>query len=211
MSGRLAKDIAPKSRSDKAAFLLEIGTEELPASFVGPALENFTSLAQRFFGDHRLSHGTIQTVGTPRRLVLFVDELASRQTSIFQEILGPPKSVAYDDRGQPSQAGKGFAKSQEISVDQLQIRETPKGVYVCALKRQEGRNDSGSPSAASVWSFTAIVFSEIHEMEFLEDAVRATHSMDCGPLWEVVIFSLRLQESPPELEPGDTGSFVPRE
>jgi len=53
--------------------------------------------------------------------------------------IDPPKSVAYDDRGQPSQAGKGFAKSQEISVDQLQIRETPKGVYVCAIKREEGQ------------------------------------------------------------------------
>jgi glycyl-tRNA synthetase beta chain len=122
-----------------ASFLLEIGTEELPASFVGPALESLNRLAGNFFRDHRLSHGMIQTMGTPRRLVLFVDELASRQTSILQEVLGPPKSVAYDDCGQPSQAGKGFAKSQEISVDQLQIRETPKGVYVCAIKRQEGQ------------------------------------------------------------------------
>ena len=138
MSGRSVKAAVSKSRSDKGSFLLEIGTEELPASFVGPTLENLKSLAGSFFEDHRLSHGTIQTMGTPRRLVLFVDDLASRQTSILQEVLGPPKSVAYDDCGQPSQAGKGFAKSQEISVDQLQIRETAKGVYVCAIKRQEG-------------------------------------------------------------------------
>ena len=139
MSARPVKGRAPKSRSDKAPFLLEIGTEELPSSFIGPALENLKRLAGNFFGDHRLSHGTIQTIGTPRRLVLFVNELASRQTSVLQEVLGPPKSVAYDDRGLPTQAGKGFAKSQEISVDQLQVKETAKGVYVCAIKRQEGQ------------------------------------------------------------------------
>ena len=116
VSDRSAKKKAPRSRSDMAPFLLEIGTEELPASFVGPALENLNRLTGNFFRDHRLSHGTIQTMGTPRRLVLFVDELASRQTSILQEILGPPKSVAYDDRGQPSQAGKGFAKSHNFPL-----------------------------------------------------------------------------------------------
>jgi len=90
VSARPVKGGAPKSRSDKAAFLLEIGTEELPASFVGPALENLSRLAGIFFEGHRLSHGTIHTMGTPRRLVVFVDELASRQTSILQEVLGPP-------------------------------------------------------------------------------------------------------------------------
>jgi len=139
VAARPARKKAPKSRSDMAPFLIEIGTEELPASFVGPALENLNRLAEKFFQDQRLSHGSIQTMGTPRRLILFVDELASRQTSIIQEVFGPPKSVAYDDQGRPSQAGKGFAKSQEISVDQLQIRETPKGAYVCAVKRQKGQ------------------------------------------------------------------------
>ena len=141
-SGRPVKKTATKSRLDKASFLLEIGTEELPASFVSPALENLSCLAGNFFGYQRLSHGAIQTMGTPRRLVLFVDDLVSRQPSILQEVLGPPQSVAYDDRGQPSQAGKGFAKSQDISLDQLQIRETPKGRYVCAVKRQEGQQTS---------------------------------------------------------------------
>ena len=127
-----------KARPEEASFLLEIGTEELPAPFVAPALDNLNRLAGNFFRTHRLSYGSIQSIGTPRRLVVFVEKLASRQTSISEEVLGPPQSVAFDDRGEPTQAGKGFAKSQGVSIDALQIRETPKGVYVCAVKRQDG-------------------------------------------------------------------------
>ena len=130
------------SSAQTAPLLLEIGTEELPATFVAPALENLSRIAEIFFKEHRISHGKVQAMGTPRRLVLFVHELASRQTSITQEVLGPPKSVAYDDQGQPSQAGKGFAKSQNISADQLEIRQTSKGAYVCAIKHQKGKPSS---------------------------------------------------------------------
>ena len=129
----------PEARSRMAPFLLEIGTEELPAAFVLPALEHLGRFAGTFFKDQRLSHGTIHTMGTPRRLVLFVDGLATRQTSSTQEVFGPPKSVAYDDQGQPRQAAIGFAKTQGIALEQLQIRDTPKGAYVCAVKRQEGK------------------------------------------------------------------------
>ena len=130
------------SRSQAAPLLLEIGTEELPATFVAPALINLSRIAEIFFKEHRISHGMVQVMGTPRRLVLFVNELASRQASVTQEVLGPPQSVAYDEQGQPSQAGKGFAKSQNIPADQLEIRQTSKGIYVCAVKHQKGKPTS---------------------------------------------------------------------
>lgn len=127
---KLGRQVAP--------FLLEIGTEELPASFVNPALQHLATVASSFFESHRLSHEAIQTIGTPRRLVLYVDGLPSQQTPLTQEVLGPPKSVAYDPQGQPTQAAKGFANAQGIPVGQLQVRETPKGDYVCAVKHQKG-------------------------------------------------------------------------
>ena len=129
-------------RPQVAPFLLEIGTEELPASFIKPALQHLATLGRIFFEEHRLSHDTIQTMGTPRRLVMLVDGLSSRQTSMTQEVLGPPQSVAYDAKGQPTQAAKGFAKSQGLPVGKLQVRETSKGAYVCAVKHQEGEQTS---------------------------------------------------------------------
>lgn len=139
MSPRPSRQKSPGGRSTSAPFLIEIGTEELPASFVAPALENLRRLAETFFKAHRLSHGTMKTMGTPRRLALIVSELVPQQASMTQEVMGPPQNVAYDDQGQPTAAGKGFAKSQEISVEKLQIRDTPKGAYVCAIKHQQGK------------------------------------------------------------------------
>ena len=125
-------------RPQVAPLLLEIGTEELPASIIKPALQHLERLASNFFEEHRLSHETIQTMGTPRRLVILVDGLSSRQSSMTQEVLGPPQSTAYDAQGQPTQAAQGFAKSQGLPVGKLQVRETSKGTYVCAVKHQEG-------------------------------------------------------------------------
>ena len=129
-----------KPRLSAAPFLLEIGTEELPASFVDPALQALAKLTGSFFDDHRLSHGRLRTFGTPRRLAVLVEELSSNQASMTQEIMGPPKSAAFDSQGNPTKAGQGFANSQGIQVPQLQFRETPKGIYVCAVKHQKGRS-----------------------------------------------------------------------
>ena len=129
-----------KSRQSAAPFLLEIGTEELPAAFVDPALQTLEKLTGTFFEDQRLSHGRLRTFGTPRRLAVLVEELASSQASRTQEIMGPPKSAAFDAQGNPTKAGQGFANSQGVPVPQLQFRETPKGIYVCAVKHQKGQS-----------------------------------------------------------------------
>ena len=129
-----------KPRQSAAPFLLEIGTEELPASFVDPALQTLEKLTGTFFHDHRLSHGRLRTFGTPRRLAVLVEELSSSQASMTQEIMGPPKSAAFDAEGNPTKAGQGFANSQGVQVQQLQMRETPKGIYVCAVKHHKGQS-----------------------------------------------------------------------
>lgn len=119
--------------------LLEIGIEELPYQFVAPALASLAESAERLFHTHRLAHGSIATVGTPRRLVLVVHQLAPRQTEAEREAMGPSKSVAFDQAGQPTKAALGFAASQGVSVSDLEIRATPKGDYVFAVTREPGR------------------------------------------------------------------------
>ncbi|MDH4361130.1 MAG: glycine--tRNA ligase subunit beta, partial [Nitrospirota bacterium] len=111
-------------------FLLEIGTEELPAAFLPQALQDLAILGQKLFAECRLEYGALRTVGTPRRLTLLVEGLQAQQASLTQEILGPPVSAALDASGQPTKAAQGFAKSQGVPVDQLRIKETPKGAYM---------------------------------------------------------------------------------
>ena len=130
-----------KTRSPKptAELLFEIGMEELPFEFVAPALTALRESATRLFQDARLSCGSITTYGTPRRLVLIVDELLAHQTAVVKETMGPSKTVAFDQAGQPTKAAMGFAAGQGVTVEGLEIRSTPKGEYLFAVKRDAGR------------------------------------------------------------------------
>ena len=103
-------------------LLLEIGTEELPYQFVAPALRALHQAAETMFKDLRLAHGAIRSMGTPRRLVLLVDQVARQQTAAVKETMGPSKAVAFDQTGQPTRAAIGFAAGQGVPVDQLQTR-----------------------------------------------------------------------------------------
>ncbi|MBI5672588.1 MAG: glycine--tRNA ligase subunit beta [Nitrospirae bacterium] len=129
------------TRSPKltAELLFEIGMEELPFEFVAPALTALRESATRLFQDARLSCGSIKTYGTPRRLVVIVDELRAHQTAVVKETMGPSKMVAFDQAGQPTKAAMGFAAGQGVTVEGLEIRSTPKGEYLFAVKRDAGR------------------------------------------------------------------------
>ncbi|MBI5776207.1 MAG: glycine--tRNA ligase subunit beta, partial [Nitrospirae bacterium] len=125
-----------------AECLLEIGVEELPYQFVAPALRALAESSERLFKEQRLTHGTIKTVGTPRRLVLVIQHLAARQTPAEKEAMGPSKAVAFDPAGQPTKAALGFVASHGVAVTDLEVRATPKGEYVFAVKREPGRQTS---------------------------------------------------------------------
>src|SRR5437016_7012603 len=120
-------------------LLLEIGTEELPSQFVPPALAELNERATQLLKDARLHHGTIKTLGTPRRLTLLVQELADHQAPVSTEVMGPSKAVGFDAQGQPTNAAIGFAGSQGVPVTSLEVRPTPRGDYLFAVKREPGR------------------------------------------------------------------------
>jgi glycyl-tRNA synthetase beta chain len=127
----------PASRP--AELLLEIGTEELPYQFVAPALRTLEEDTERLLNDQRLSFRAIRTLGTPRRLVVLVEQLAMHQAAAVNETMGPAKTVAFDQTGQPTKAAIGFANGQGIPLEKLEIRPTPKGEYVFAVKQEPGQ------------------------------------------------------------------------
>lgn len=132
-----AKSKSPKPST--AELLLEIGVEELPYQFIAPALHSLHSFTEQLLKEQRLTHGPIRTFGTPRRLVLAVTALGDRQAAITKETMGPSKAVAFDSAGQPTKAAIGFAGGQGVPVDALEVRPTPKGDYVFAVKREAGQ------------------------------------------------------------------------
>ncbi|TFG66291.1 MAG: glycine--tRNA ligase subunit beta [Nitrospirales bacterium] len=121
-------------------FLLEIGTEEIPTKVLPQALQDLAGLGQQLLSECRLDYQQIRTVGTARRLALLVDGVQTQQSSLTQEIVGPPKSGAYDASGAPTKAAQGFANSQGVSIDQLTIKETPKGLYLAVQKHERGQS-----------------------------------------------------------------------
>ncbi len=121
-----------------AELLVEIGTEEIPSGFIRPALENMKDLLAKEFHNQRIGYKEIRVAGTPRRLVLMACEVALTQEGRVTEIIGPAKRIAFDDLGQPTKAGLGFARGQGISVGELQIVKTEKGEYIAARKEERG-------------------------------------------------------------------------
>ena len=137
-----AKKAAPVSRPKTPAtteLLLEIGTEELPYQFVAPALRALQQGAEALLKESRLTYGAVRTMGTPRRLVLLVEGLARQQASAVKEAMGPSKAVAFDQSGQPTRAAIGFAAGQGVPVETLEVRQTPKGDYLFAVKQEKGQ------------------------------------------------------------------------
>jgi glycyl-tRNA synthetase beta chain len=120
-------------------LLFEIGTEEIPASYIQPALAFMEQASQAQLKELGLSFSAVRTVGTPRRLTLAVDGLQTRQEDRRQEHTGPAKMAAFDADGQPTKAAQGFARSRGVAVEDLQIIETKKGEYLMAVEEIKGQ------------------------------------------------------------------------
>ncbi|MCU0519792.1 MAG: glycine--tRNA ligase subunit beta [Anaerolineae bacterium] len=124
---------------ESAAFVFEIGTEELPASHLSGALAQLRELVPRELDALRLSHGDVRIWGTPRRLTVYVDALGVAQRDEERVVKGPPAAAAFAKDGQPTRAAEGFARSRGVAVADLEVVEIDGGQYVVAHQRIEGR------------------------------------------------------------------------
>ncbi|RMG60355.1 MAG: glycine--tRNA ligase subunit beta [Deltaproteobacteria bacterium] len=123
----------------KRDLLVEIGCEEIPAGFIGPALEGGKKFLEEEFSKERIPFEEVAITGTPRRLVFLVRGLSERQEEKEDVVLGPPEKVAFDEGGKPTKAAEGFARSAGVEVSSLEVFDTPRGKYVGYRKKQESR------------------------------------------------------------------------
>lgn len=119
-------------------FLLEVGTEELPASFVDSAIAQWRSRIPQSLTGNNLTAEAIEVYGTPRRLAILIKGLPAQQPDRDEEIKGPPAQAAFKD-GKPTKAAEGFAKKQGVELDALEIRPTDKGEFVFVRVSYPGR------------------------------------------------------------------------
>ncbi|MEG4579994.1 glycine--tRNA ligase subunit beta [Microcoleus sp. MON1_C5] len=119
-------------------FLLELGTEELPASFVASSAQQWQRLVPATLAEESLTNDSINVYATPRRLAVLVKGLPVQQLDREEEVKGPPASSAFKD-GKPTKAAEGFAKKQGVEIEALEVRATDKGDFVFVLKKIPGR------------------------------------------------------------------------
>jgi glycyl-tRNA synthetase beta chain len=120
-------------------LLFELGTEELPARFVGPALADLERSFRERAAAAGLPHGSVRRFGTPRRLALLVDGVVERTNDAVKEVLGPSVKAAFDAEGQPRVPAVKFAESVKLPVGALKRVQTPKGEYLAAEVAAPGR------------------------------------------------------------------------
>lgn len=135
-----SKERLLKVYSIMARFVLEIGAEEIPPRFLGGAVEQLKALAKERLDSARLGFEAIETYATPRRLALVVEGLADGQESRMREEQGPPAPKAFSEDGKPNNAAIGFAGRWGVKPEDLEVRPTPRGDYVFAVFKEEGRS-----------------------------------------------------------------------
>ena len=118
-------------------YLLEIGTEELPAKFSHSVLEQFKSLIEFELDKKLIKFEQIVVTSTPRRIVLLLEGLVDYAEDKIIERKGPKANSAYLN-GYPTNAALGFANSLNIDVGELEIRNTEKGDFVFGKKIEKG-------------------------------------------------------------------------
>src|SRR5580658_4877817 len=134
-----------------AAFLLEVGVEEIPDWMIEPALAELSTRFEKLLVEERLG-GRVEWVdATPRRLVLKASGLAAAQADSKELVIGPPKSAGAG-------AAQGFAKKMGTTVDQLCAVTTDKGEYFSFEKQTKGRGAVEILSSALAGIITTLYF-----------------------------------------------------
>ncbi len=122
-----------------ADFLLEIRTEEIPANALPGARRQLGEKLGQALAQASFDGIEVRTFSTNRRLVALVSGLPKRQADRTEVLTGPPARIAFGADGAPTKAAEGFAKKAGVPLEQLERVETPKGEYVAATVRLEGR------------------------------------------------------------------------
>ena len=115
-------------------YLLEIGTEELPYKFVTSAISQLQSSFENLLTNNKIKYDKVEVFGAPRRLAVILHGIEDKQEDITKTVKGPIQNIAYNDNGELSQAGLGFAKKNGVNPDDIYVEDN----YIWAKVEQKG-------------------------------------------------------------------------
>jgi glycyl-tRNA synthetase beta chain len=126
--------------TNRLPFLLEIGSEEIPARFVPGAMEELSRRFEALLAESHLAHAPLRLLATPRRLTLLCDGLDERQLDREVELKGPPVKVAFGADGTATRAAEAFARKAGIDLAACERASDAKGEYLIARTVVRGRS-----------------------------------------------------------------------
>lgn len=117
-------------------YLLEIGTEELPYKFVNTGVVQLKNAFEKLLKENSIDFSNIKTYSTPRRLTLIIEGFEEKQPDTVKTVKGPIAEIAYDEQGNLSKAGQGFARKNGVDESALYKEDN----YVWAKVEQKGKS-----------------------------------------------------------------------
>lgn len=146
-----SEDVQETDPNKKEDFVLEIGSEELPATFVPVGCRNLEKAMTDLLAKEEIPYDSLKVMGTPRRLAVSIEGIALGKSSKITEKKGPSIKAAFNEEGAPTQAADGFFRSvQKAPVHlndivkgkdpTLQIRAINGTDYLYAAVKTEGRS-----------------------------------------------------------------------
>jgi len=120
-------------------LLLEIGTEELPSSAIYSGIEQLKKNAEKTFKNHRVNYKKMNSFGSPRRIILYINSVEETQSPLVTKVIGPFKKDAYDKDDKPTKVAIGFAKAMGVDLNQLGVEKGKKRDVVFAEKVEHGK------------------------------------------------------------------------
>lgn len=139
-------------------LLFEIGLEEVPARFLRAAMEQLENKTVQWLEASRIQHGEVQAYATPRRLAVWVRDVADKQEDVSEEVKGPSRKIALDENGQWSKAALGFARSQGVDPDSFTFKELGGVEYIYVTKNSVGGDTKSILSEGLLGILTSMTF-----------------------------------------------------
>ena len=107
-------------------LLVEIGCEEIPARFLESFMDEWSKALFSQFTQNNLhiNKKDMTSFSTFRRLALLVDNIPDSQENYTETLLGPPLSIAKNNKGEWLPPALGFAKKINCDLDKDMIQTT---------------------------------------------------------------------------------------
>lgn len=126
-------------KNDNINFLCEIGTEEIPAGYLPPAIEFTEKTFKDRLAEYRIGYEDVRVYATPRRIAILGSKISDAQESLEEELKGPSAKAAYDAEGKPTKALFGFVQGNNVDITAVYRKTTEKGEYVFCKKILESK------------------------------------------------------------------------